>query len=277
MLNEIEMKKIGIFLVFVFCCLHICSQRTIVKRKQVVSHTKSTIRKQNAVKPNRNEIIAQLIKNMVYVEGGIFFMGTTNPEYTYSCDTITRKESVSDFYIGKYEVTQEEWEAVLEENPSAFRGRKRPVESINCYDCQKFIKRLNELTGRSFRLPTDIEWEYAARGGKYSKGYIYAGSNNKDEVAWFLKNLNYNVHTHNVGLKKPNELGLYDMSGNVEEICSTIYEPYVKPKDYHKAHPGPVLRGGSWYFGRTVFHRNELVNLENPYYNQGLRLVLDVK
>ena len=184
------MKKLGIFLVFVFCCLHICSQRTIVKRKQVVSHAKSTIRKQNAVKPNRNEIIAQLIKNMVYVEGGIFFMGTTNPEYTYSCDTITRKESVSDFYIGKYEVTQEEWEAVLEENPSAFRGRKRPVESINWYDCQKFIKRLNEFTGRSFRLPTDIEWEYAARGGKYSKGYIYAGSNNKDEVAWFLKNLN---------------------------------------------------------------------------------------
>lgn len=148
---------------------------------------------------------------------------------------------------------------------------------INWYDCQKFIKRLNEFTGRSFRLPTDIEWEYAARGGKYSKGYIYAGSNNKDEVAWFLKNLNYNVHTHNVGLKKPNELGLYDMSGNVEEICSTIYEPYVKPKGYHNAHPGPVLRGGSWYFGRTVFHRTELVNLENPYYNQGLRLVQDVK
>ncbi|MBR0324280.1 MAG: SUMF1/EgtB/PvdO family nonheme iron enzyme, partial [Bacteroidales bacterium] len=124
---------------------------------------------------------------------------------------------MSTFYIGKYEVTQAEWKAVMGTNPSRHKGDNLPVENVTWFDCQEFIRKLNELTGKQFRLPTEAEWEYAARGGKHSYGAKYAGDNDIDNVAWYGDNSNNT--THPVGLKRPNELGLYDMTGNVQEWC----------------------------------------------------------
>ena len=143
--------------------------------------------------------------------------------------------NTSSFYISKYEVTQEEWMFVMGNNPSLFGGSKRPVDNISWDDCQLFIKKLNELTGKQFRLPTEAEWEYAARGGKLSHGFKYAGSNIIQDVAWFEGNSD--GQTHEVGSKMPNELGLYDMSGNVFEWCEDFYYP---------TGPRRVNRGGGW-------------------------------
>ncbi|MBO5694650.1 MAG: SUMF1/EgtB/PvdO family nonheme iron enzyme, partial [Lentisphaeria bacterium] len=140
-----------------------------------------------------------------------------------------------DYYIGKYEVTQAQWQAVMGNNPSYFKGADRPVENVNWYDAMRFCNKLNYLglapRGYEFTLPTEAQWEYAARGGNESKGYKYSGSNDVDEVAWYEKNSG--GQTHPVGEKKPNELGLYDMSGNVCEWCLDADGPYR------------ILRGGS--------------------------------
>ncbi|HPN32614.1 MAG TPA: formylglycine-generating enzyme family protein [bacterium] len=155
-----------------------------------------------------------------------------------------------DFYMGKYEVTQAQWEAVMANNPSYFKGENLPVENVSWNDCHEFIEKLNRLTGKKFRLPTEAEWEYAARGGNKSKGYIYSGSNNVDEVAEYEGN--NDKSTKPVGGRKPNELGIYDMSGNVWEWCQDWYEPY---STIHQTDPegaktgsGRVLRGGSCYY-----------------------------
>ena len=123
----------------------------------------------------------------------------------------------NDYYIGKYEVTQALWKAVMGNNPSNFKGDNLPVEQVSWDDCQEFISKLNRITGKTFRLPTEAEWEYAARGGNKSRGYQYSGSNNLSDVAWYGGNSG--DVTHAVGTKQPNELGIYDMSGNVREWC----------------------------------------------------------
>ena len=189
------------------------------------------------------------MNNMVAVEGGTFTMGAQDKKRS-SDEKPKHKVKLSSFYIGRYEVTQEEWLAVMGTNPSSLKGENKPVESVSWVDCQAFIQKLNTIIGGGkFRLPTEAEWEYAARGGNKSKGFDYAGGNYISNVAWY--NGNYSS-TYKIGAKDPNELGLYDMSGNVWEWCQDFYG-----NDYYSSSPqsnpyGPtygttrVCRGGSW-------------------------------
>ncbi|MEZ4967804.1 MAG: formylglycine-generating enzyme family protein [Saprospiraceae bacterium] len=157
---------------------------------------------------------------MVPVEGGEFDTGDEYGDLWDWCRPVHRVK-VSDFYLGKYPVTQELWEAVMGDNPSFFKGGQRPVEQVSWEDAQTFIKKLNEMTGERFRLPSEAEWEYAARGGRHKSPYRYAGSDKLKEVGWFGSNSH--GETKPVGLKAPNELGLYDMCGNVWEWCEDWY------------------------------------------------------
>ena len=189
----------------------------------------------------------------------------------------THSVTLSSYYICKYEVTQALWRAVMGSNPSYSKGDNLPVECVSWNDCQTFIKRLNSYTGRDFRLPTEAEWEFAARGGNYSRHYKYSGSNNLDDVAWHGDNSD---RTHPVGTKRPNELGLYDMSGNVFEWCSDWYGTY---SSYSQTNPtGPdsgsycINRGGAFAYGASR-HRSTDRSYSTPdtyYYFLGLRLVL---
>ncbi len=213
---------------------------------------------QNGISIN-SPIIKNLISNMIRVEGGTFTMGATSEQDndTYSVEKPAHQVTLSSFSIGRFEVTQEEWEAVMGSNPSVFKGAKRPVEHVSWNDCQEFISKLNTITGKAFRLPTEAEWEFAARGGNFSRGYKYAGSDDVESVEWYKGNTynkgesSLNYGTHPVGKKAPNELGLYDMSGNVWEWCSDWYGNYCS---FPQANPKGAVsgtyrvdRGGSWY------------------------------
>ena len=197
-----------------------------------------------------NPVLQNLINNMVRVEGGMFMMGATSEQGSEaeSDEKPAHQVTLSSFSIGKYEVTQEEWEAVMGSNPSSFKGMKLPVEQVSWNDCQDFIRKLNQLTGKHFRLPTEAEWEYAARGGSKSRGYKYAGGNDLGNVAWYWDNSG--SKTHEVGQKQPNELGLYDMSGNVWEWCQDWYGSYSSTSQTNptgsSSGSSRVRRGGSW-------------------------------
>lgn len=197
-----------------------------------------------------NLILKSLIKNLVYVKGGIFLMGATpeQGECFYENEMPIHPVSLSDFFISKYVVTQKEWFAVMGDNPSHFKGDNLPVEYVSWDDCQIFIKKLNHLTGKFFSLPTEAQWEFASRGGLLSKGYRYSGSNNAKDVAWYEENSDLNIHE--VGNLRPNELGLYDMSGNVSEWCQDWYGSYCKSKQINPLGPENgsrhIYRGGSW-------------------------------
>ncbi|MBO5942648.1 MAG: formylglycine-generating enzyme family protein [Bacteroidales bacterium] len=209
---------------------------------------------------------------MVYVSGGSFMMGSDDSDASPDVRPAHRV-TLDGFRIGRYEVTQELWEAVMGNNPSYFKGSRRPVENVSWDDCQTFIRRLNSLTGHNFKLPTEAQWEFAARGGNSSNGYKYSGSNYIDNVAWYEGNSG--GRTHNVGTKSPNELGIYDMSGNVFEYCDGEYEFY----DRHSKIAGDftrVARGGGWFFDRTwqaVFFRDP-VSSQRKSNNYGFRLCL---
>ena len=199
-----------------------------------------------------------------YVQGGSFMMGSND----YSDEKPIHEVSVSSFYISKYEITQKEWQEVMGSNPSYFKGDKLPVENISWYDAIEYCNKRSikeglkpcysgsganiscDWTANGYRLPTEAEWEYAARGGKKSKGYKYSGSDDIKKVAWYKSNSG--SKTHPVGENQANELGIYDMSGNVWEWCWDWYS-----SDYYSKSPssnprGPssgekrVLRGGSW-------------------------------
>lgn len=182
---------------------------------------------------------------MIFVEGGTFEMGSSSGEEN---ERPVHSVTLSDYYIGETEVTQELWQAVMGSNPSYFAGSKHPVELVSWHDCQEFIERLNELTSGNFRLPTEAEWEYAARGGNKSRGYTYSGSNKVKKVAWYGNNSRSS--THEVKGKLPNELGLYDMSGNVWEWCSDWYGSYsagaVTDPQGLTWSSNRVMRGGGW-------------------------------
>ena len=237
------------------------------------------------------------LPEMVFVQGGTFTMGS--PEgIGEERESPQHLVAVSDFNIGKYEMTQVQWTAVMGSNPSQFKGDNRPVVTVSWDDIvgtsgnymdlhgtkyyeNGFIYRLNQLTGKSYRLPTEAEWEYAARGGnkRVEPGFTYSGSNNIDEVTWYLGN-NSPYGTKPVGSKAPNELGIYDMSGNVYEWCSDWYEAYTAmPKIDPK---GPetgslrVIRGGCWLHPATlcrVAYRYHLTP-DSRYEDLGFRLVL---
>lgn len=203
-------------------------------------------------KPSISEVEVNGVKfNMISVDGGTFTMGATSEQgsdYFYN-EIPIHQVTLSDYYIAKTEVTQELWIAVMGNNPSYHTGNSRyPVEQVSWDDCQEFIQELNRLTGKQFRLPTEAEWEFAARGGNYSNGYKYSGSNRIDDVAWY--DGNSGDMTHEVATKMPNELGIYDMTGNVCEWCSDWYEEYSSSSQTDPSGPADgsyrVLRCGNW-------------------------------
>ena len=182
---------------------------------------------------------------MVAVEGGTFNMGSPKNEKGREDNECQHQVTVGPFNIGKYEVTQADWRNIMGNDPSNFKNCDDcPVESVFWDDVQAFLKKLNaKYPGKNYRLPTEEEWEYAARGGTKSQGYQYAGSNTLGDVAWYDKNAD--SKTHPVGSKSPNELGLHDMSGNVWEWCQDSWKPY--PGCSGNAKGGDrVIRGGSW-------------------------------
>ena len=194
--------------------------------------------------------------NMVRVDGGTFTMGATSEQGSDAFDDEkpAHQVTLSTYSIGETEVTQALWKAVMGNNPSKFKDDNLPVEQVSWDDCQTFISKLNEMTGKRFRLPTEAEWEYAARGGSKSHGYKYSGSNKIKDVAWY--DSNSRKKTHDVKTKQPNELGLYDMSGNVMEWCQDWYGSYGSDSQTNPtgATSGPdrVNRGGGWYHYASV-------------------------
>ena len=252
----------------------------------------------NGVSSNKNKVEEELAKiteasyskgiltvngikyNMVRVEGCTFRMGATSEQ---DCDAYDIEEPVhsvtlSSYYIGKTEVTQALWKAVMGSNPSKFKGENLPVENVSWDDCQVFVRKLNSLTGQNFRLPTEAEWEFACRGGNNSLGYKYSGSDNIDNVAWF--DCNSGRKTHFVATKSPNELGIYDMSGNVWEWCSDWYDKYSSGAQTNPKGPESgsfrVYRGGGWG-SRTGRCRSSLRDNNYPTFRDcgvGLRLAL---
>jgi formylglycine-generating enzyme required for sulfatase activity len=230
--------------------------------------------------------------NMVLVRGGTFTMGCTG-EQGFDCDEDEKpahEVTLSDFYIGKYEVTQKEWRQVMGSNPSIIKNCDNcPVERVSWEDIQQFLTRLNANTGKAYRLPTEAEWEYAARGGSFSKGYKFAGSSsrNGDDVAWHWFNSGNTGDQDSdesegeyypVGQKKANELGLYDFSGNVNEWCQDWYSKYSAASQVNPKGPNTgylkVRRGGSW-FDPSIDARVSNRNFSSPNFRDfetGFRL-----
>ena len=240
------------------------------------------------VTAEQKAVLTKLVNNMVKVEGGTFMMGSDDSDAYSDEKPVHSVTLTNDYYIGKYEVTQEEWVAVMGSNPSYFSGTNLPVEKVSWNDIvNDFLPKLNRMTGLAFRLPTEAEWEFAARGGNKSCGYKYSGSNTIDDVAWYgygfsSQGTATSFTTYPVGTKQANELGLYDMSGNVREWCSDWWSssyystsPSINPTGPSSG-SGRVLRGGSWYY----FARYCLVSIrfyDYPGYrcdNFGCRLAL---
>ncbi len=215
---------------------------------------------------------------MVPVAGGTFRMGATAEQQNPNDrEKPVHSVTLTSYYIGQTEVTQALWEAVMGENPSRFKGADLPVEQVSWDDCQTFIRKLNVLTGQSFRLPTEAEWEYAASGGGKSKRHEYAGSNNLETAAWY--DGNSDNKTHAVGTKRANEFGLYDMSGNVWEWCQDWYGSYSSSAQTNPQGPSSgsfrVVRGGCWsslvWYCRVANRNGYAPGYRN--YALGLRLV----
>lgn len=218
--------------------------------------------------------VGEVAFDMQKVEGGLFIMGGTHEQHNevISTDLPTHTVSLHTYYIGTTEVTQGLWQAIMPEwyISDEWNIPNQPITDVNWYDCQEFIRRLNNITGLPFRLPTEAEWEFAARGGNVSRGYRFAGGNKIEDVSWGLSNAGF--RKHNVGERKPNELGLYDMTGNVSEWCSDWYGMY-----HLGTAPNPqgakegelkVVRGGSFdnckdnsYLSRREYYNpNEAMN-----------------
>ena len=208
----------------------------------------------------------------VFVQGGSFRMGT-------STDNTAHTVTLADYAIGMYEVTQKQWKAVVGSIPAGVAPCENcPIGGVNWNDVQIYLQKLNELTGKNYRLPTEAEWEYAAGGGQKSNGFVHAGSNTVESVGWI--DINSGNKIHEVGGKQPNELGLYDMNGNVWEWCSDWYGPYSNGASNNPTGPSSgtsrVLRGGSWVnnFQLCRVASRGSNNPNERYINFGLRVVL---
>lgn len=194
-------------------------------------------------------VIKELIKNMVFIKGGIFKMGSNGIKGVKlsPMEMPAREVEVADFYIGRYEVSQKEWKEVMGYNNSYFSGSERPVEKVSWDECQLFVKKLSDMTGIKFRLPTDAEWEYAAKGAKENDTHLYSGSDRLNDVAWTISNANKKTHTR--GEKIPNMLDLYDLTGNVAEWVQNTYNlrkfgNYISNVEDNEFY---ITRGGDWY------------------------------
>lgn len=280
-----------VFTIFILICsLSISAQTTVVTRKKQTTTTKTKTqntqnsttqqRRLSASYTNGTLTINGVNYCMVYVPGGTFIMGATNEHSSdvYDEECAPHLVTLSSYSIGETEVTQELWQVVMGSNPACRKGKGKPVECVSWNDCQTFISKLNSLTSKNFRLPTEAEWEFACRGGVNSQGYKYGGSNILDNVAWYKDNSVSD--THEVARKSPNELGIYDMSGNVYEWCSDWYGPY---SNTHQANPKGinsgskrVIRGGSWFGGErqcSSLVRDDYTPDRSDYYI-GLRLAI---
>lgn len=207
---------------------------------------------------------------------GMFIMGDDNSANANEAPAHVVKFSKS-YYIGMYEVTQAQWKAIMDSNPSSIKGENLPVNNVSYSDVTKFITKLNEKTGLTFRLPTEAEWEYAAMGGKMSKGYIYSGSNNPHDVAWFASSSGDELQP--IGLKQANELGIYDMSGNVAEWCKDRCSAYkgAEQTDPEGKTGGYAVRGGRFDDTEEYIRCKARLGMEksSKYYNLGFRLLLE--
>ena len=217
---------------------------------------------------------------MIFIQGGRFLMGSEDAD-AFKREAPEHWVNVPDFWCSKYPVTQAQWKVIVGTDPSYFTGTDRPVESISWHDTQQFIQKLNAQTGKSYRLLTEAEWEYAARGGKNSSGYKYAGSNDLEEVGWYRENSH--KETKAVGLKRPNELGLYDMSGNVYEwVADQWHSDYKEAPDDGSAwidkEEGAfrVIRGGYWDDDARYCRVSDRINRQPVYryYDVGFRLAV---
>ncbi|MFK7850035.1 MAG: formylglycine-generating enzyme family protein [Akkermansiaceae bacterium] len=226
----------------------------------------------------------RLMKEMVWVEGGTFLMGSDS-DSAAAIEKPAHKVKLDGFYIGKYEVSQKLFEEVMGWDVSYFPDKGYAVNNISWWNIQLFLERLNKITGKRFRLPTEAEWEYAAKGGQKSKGYRFSGSNKIDEVAWHAKNSKQRPHPS--GKKKPNELGLYDMTGNLWEYChdDAVMQPYRAAERSNPVNGSfrkpfsdkpKITRGGGYEFDADesyVFRRDGATpNVRLP--DLGFRLVL---
>ena len=259
--------------VFLFFGLLFCAQVALVAQDTLPAPTSYRVNKVSF--------------NMVRVEKGGFWMGAQHmdtAEFNYDRYSLTDELPVhyvtmsEDYYIGQTEVTQKLWKAVMGYNPSAKKCSKRPVTNVNYFEVQEFLRRIDSITGMKFRLPTEEEWEYAARGGKYSKGYIFSGSNEVDRVAWHNGNTS---KLKKVKKRAANELGIYDMSGNVWEWCSSRYRFFDKERNATLGKDGEMycIRGGGWQLPKTScrvsWRGKRLPDLKNSF--GGFRLCLDAK
>ena len=235
---------------------------------------------------NEDKVIAVngVTFTMKVVQGGTFTMGASEEQVLAGAEGIeypAHQVTLSDYYIGETEVTQELWVAVMGTNPSRWQDDpKLPVEKVNWYDCQTFINQLNALTGLQFRLPTEAEWEYAARGGDKAQGFVYSGNSNIDMVGWYSNNAG--GRTHAVANKQANELGLYDMSGNVSEWVQDWYGENYYANSPATNPTGPesgtyrVDRGGNWIFNAGACRASSRYPMPPSavYDNIGFRIAL---
>lgn len=222
---------------------------------------------------------------MIYVSGGTFTMGEKydnfheedrwNGEKMSDSRSQLLRTTLNSYYIGKYEVTQDLWDKVMGYNPSNTKGEQKPVTNIDEDQCRQFVSKLNSITGKIFRIPTEEQWEFAARGGVKSQGYKYSGSNSLNAVGWYYENSGNELH--DVGLKNPNELGIYDMSGNVMEWCASIYG-YEKFENLNAGGISfaSVVRGGDfgngWNYCTTTKRDQRTADVRNR--TLGFRIVL---